>query len=170
MHYDQKEVDRLSGTTEAQRATLFRWLAKQGEQTRIEAAKLQTDLIRQNRQQSDKSKHPEFVFAMHILALVKMHWIETAQSQKVQMSESEAAKLTGIRIERIKAQRRKKSSPKKEAIRIRFYHEIKMLRENGLSWRQVSDYIAKNHKTRIGFSYLRETFAELTEEKEKAGA
>lgn len=169
MRYDEKEVDRLSETSATERASLYRWLAKQGEQTRIEAMKLQTDLIRQHRDRADKEKRPEFHYAMHVLALVKMHWIETAQSQKARLTNTEAAKLTEIRIERVLAQKRKKSSPKKEAIRIRFFHEVKMLREKGLSWRQVSDYIAKNHKTKIGYSYLRECFVELSAEKEKAG-
>ena len=65
MNYDIKEVDRLSNTTEAQRAAYFRWLALQGEQTKIEAAKLQTDLIRQHRRQGiGQTMTPEFTYAM----------------------------------------------------------------------------------------------------------
>src|ERR1017187_7116616 len=151
MDYDIKTIDELSGTTAAQRAANFRWLSLQGEQTKIEAAKLQTDLIRQQRKQGQgQTMTPEFVYAMHALALVKMVWMETAQQRKgAKLSEEEFAKMQEIRIDRIKSKKKKKGSPKKEIIRIRFFELIRKLREEGLSWREISDYIATHHKTAL---------------------
>jgi hypothetical protein len=171
MDYDIKEVDKLSGTTEAQRATNLRWLALQGEQTKIEAAKLQTDLIRQHRRQGmGQTMTPEFTYAMLSLALVKMVWMETAQKRKGgKLSDEEFKKIQEIRIERIQGKKRKKASPKKEIIRVRFYQLIQTLREKGLSWREISDFIRTHHKTRLAHSYIRESFIELTAEREKAG-
>jgi len=170
MNYDTTEVDRLSGTTETQRTANFRWLSQQGEQTKIEAAKLQTDLIRQARRIAGQIMTPEFAYAMHALALVKMVWMETAQQRKgVKLSDDEFAKVQEIRIDRIKSKKRKKSSPKKTVIRVRFYQLIGTLREKGLSWREISDYISTHHKISLAHSYIRETFNELTAEKEKAG-
>lgn len=172
MDYDIKVVDRLSGTTEAQRASNFRWLAQQGEQTKIEALKLQTDLIRQHRRKGDGQQvTPELTYSMLCLALVKMIWLETAQSRKgAKLSAAEFERVQGVRIDRILSRKRKKSSPKKEIIRVRFYQLIKSLREKGLSWREISDFLRIHHKTRLTFSYIRECFLELTEEKERAGA
>jgi hypothetical protein len=114
---------------------------------------------------------PEFTYAMLCLALSKMVWAETAQRRKGgKLSEKEFEKLQEIRIDRVKAKKRKKSSPKKELIRVRFYQLIQSLRVKDLSWREISDYIASHHKVRLAHSYLRETFIELTTEREKAGA
>jgi len=171
MDYDTSEVDKLSGTTQPQRMANFRWLALQGEQTKIEAAKLQTDLIRQHRRQGmGQTMTPEFVYAMHALALVKMVWLETAQKRKgVKLTDEEFEKVQEIRIDRIKARKRKKASPKKELIRVRFFQLIQTLREKGLSWREVGEYLATHHKTRLTYSYIRESFIELSAEKTKAG-
>jgi len=171
MNYDIKTINELSGTTEAQRATNFRWLALQGEQTKVESMKLQTDLIRQyRREHREQLMTPEFAYAMHALALVKMVWMETAQKRKGSaLSEVEFAKVQDIRIDRIKSKKRKKASPKKEVIRVRYFDLIKKLREEGLSWREVSDYIATHHKTKLTHSYIRESFIELSAEKNKAG-
>jgi hypothetical protein len=171
MDYDIKTIDELSGTTATQRAANFRWLSLQGEQTKIEAAKLQTDLIRQHRKQGQgMTMTPEFVYAMHALALVKMVWMETAQQRKgAKLSEEEFAKMQEIRIDRIKSKKKKKGSPKKEIIRIRFFELIRKLREEGLSWREISDYIATHHKMALTHSYIRESFIELLAEKTKAG-
>lgn len=171
MNYDTDVIDNLTGTTAAQRATNFRWLALQGEQTKIEAAKLQTDLIRQHRRQGQgQTMTPEFVYAMHALSLVKMVWMETAQQRKgAKLSEEEFTKMQEIRIDRIKAKKRKKGSPKKELVRIRFYELIEKLRKEGLSWREISDYIATHHKTTLTHSYIRECFIELSASKFKVG-
>lgn len=172
MEYDIEAVDQLSGTTQAQRTENFRWLARQGELTRIESMKLQTDLIRQHRREHrEQTVTAEFVYAMHALALVKMVWLETAQKRKGhQLTEEEFRRVQEIRIDRIVAKRRKKGSPKKELLRVRFFELVKTLRVKGLSWREISAYIATHHKTKFTHSYIRETFLELTAEKERAGA
>lgn len=172
MDYNIKEVDRLSGTTEARRAANFRWLSQQGEQTKIEALKLQTDLIRQHRRKGEGQQvTPEFTYSMLCLALVNMVWLETAQSRKgSDLSAADFERIQSVRIDRILSRKRKKSSPKKEIIRVKFYQLIKSLREKGLSWREISDFLRIHHKTRLTFSYIRECYLQLTEEKERSGA
>jgi hypothetical protein len=164
MNYNIKYIDELSSTTASQRSKNNRWLAQQGEQTRIEAVKLQTDLVRQHRkQQQGQTVTPEYLYAMHALAVAKMIWAETAQQRKgSKLSDEEFEKMQEIRIDRIKSKKRKKASPKKELIRVRFLELIKKLREKNLSWREISEYIATHHKTKLTHSYIRESFLELT--------
>ncbi len=171
MSYDIAEVNRLSGTTEAQRTDNFRWLARQGEQTRIEAVKLQTDLIRQYRHEHrNQQSTSEFTYSMHALAVCKMVWLETAQKHKgARLSGPEFEHVQEVRIGRIKAKKQRKSSPKKELIRVRFYTLIKTLRDMNLSWREIADYLSVHHKTRLAHSYIRESFNALTLEQQKAG-
>lgn len=165
MNYNIQYIDELSGTSASQRTKNNRWLAQQGEQTRIEAIKLQTDLVRQNRkQQQGQTITPEFLYAMHALAIAKMIWAETAQQRKgSKLSDEEFEKMQEFRIDRIKSKKRKKSSPKKELIRVRYLELIKTLREKDLSWREISAYIATHHKTKLTHSYIRESFIECTE-------
>ena len=166
MNYDMNYIASLSRTTPAQRTMLFRWLAGQGEAVKIEATKLQGELAQQKRPQYDAQHRAEFYYSMLVLALVKMHWIETAQAQKVQLSDDEARKITDIRISRIKSQRNARPSPKKDLIRVRFYEEIKTLKNEGLSWRQIADYIRIHHKKTFTFGYIRDCFNDLTNERE----
>jgi len=167
MDYDIAEVDRLSGTSQEQRDKNFRWLVRQGEQTKIEATKLQTDMIRQHRQKG-QTNTPEFIHAMHCLAVDKMTWMETAAHHKSrELTSEQFTKLEEIRIDRVRARRRKKPSLKKEVIRVRFYPLIQRLREKGLSWREIVDYISIHEGVKLAYSYVRESFIALTPERNK---
>ena len=163
-------VGNLSKTTAERRDELFRWLAKQGEATRKELVKLQGDLAAQHRPQYDKAYRVDFYYAMQVLALAKMHWAETAQAQKATLTSAEAADLTARRTARIKAIAKRKASPKKELIRVRFFEEIKRLKAEGLSWRQIALYIKTYHKVSLAFGYLRNTFEALDKEKKEVEA
>jgi len=171
MDYDIAEIDRLSGTTAAQRSTNFRWLSQQGEQTLIEAIKIQTDLIRQFRRANQgQIMSPEFGYAMHSLAVQKMVWLETAQRRKGdKLSDAEYQKVQEVRVERIRAKQRTKGSPKRELIRVRFFNLIEDLRQKNLSWRQISDYLATHHREKMAYSYIRDTYNQLTSEIKKTG-
>jgi hypothetical protein len=161
------EVDRLTRTTEAERQSLVNWFSNQGEQTRLEAFKLQGDLVRQSWNEKAKEYKTEFFYSKFIDAVNKMQWTETAQRQKQALTVEEAKKITEIRISRIKAKRKKKSSPLRDLIRIRFYEEIKHLKQAGLSWREISEYIALHHKKRFSHGWLQQCFEKLTKEKEE---
>lgn len=163
------EIDRLTGTTSPERQTLMNWFARQGEQTRLEAFKLQSDLALQRRSEYRKEYRPEFYYAMLILAVNKMKWTENAQRQKQALTPEETRQITELRITRIKAKRKVKSAPQKELIRTRFYEEIKQLRSQELSWREIEDYIAAHHKKKFSHGYLQQCFKQLTTEQLQAG-
>ncbi len=158
-------VDQLSKTTAARRDELFRWLARQGEATRLEAFCLKDDLAQQNQGLYHKDHRVEYHYAMFVCALVKMVWIETAQAEKKAVTDEEAKTLTARRIARIKAQHKRKSSPKREVIRVRFYEEIRTLRAEGLSWLQITNYIKTFHKEKFALTYLKKVFEQLEQEK-----
>ena len=171
MNYDVAEVDRLSETTQEQRDKNLRWLLKQGELTRIEATTLQTDLIRQHRQRSREqgviqTNTPEFIYAMFSLALSKMVWLQTAHQHKgTKLQDEDFTKVQEIRMDRIKAKRRKKTSLKKEVIRVRFYSLIQRLRDKGQTWREIADYISTYEQVKLAHSYIRQIFMELSAER-----
>lgn len=159
--YDMTYIKQLTGIDESEADSLVKYYSKLPGNVRIEAFKLQTDLSRQNKEGFEKERASEYYYGMHLLALRAMKRIETAQATKDSLTEEEALKLNKIRIERIKAGRGKKDSKKARLIKETLFHEIKnMYHKEGLSWREISDFIAKYHKTRISHGYLQQKFNE----------
>jgi len=61
--------------------------------------------------------------------------------------------------------KRNKPNVKTAFIRLH-YHELKDLREKGLSWRELETYLYETYKTKIGFSFLRKVFTDATYERQ----
>jgi len=159
--YDTDYIVEITGISVQEAESLLKYFAKLPVNVQIEAIKLQTDFARQNKKDFDKEHGPEYYYAMLLVALRSMKRIETAQATKDSLSEEEAEKLRKIRIERIRAGRGKKASKKEIFIKEKMFEEIKKMRmEEGLSWREISEYIAKYHKTKISHGYLQQKFSE----------
>ena len=162
-------IDTLTSTTATDRHRLFRWLAGQGEETRLDAYRLQNDMIKQNRSAYDPALRAEFYYSMLAKALASMSWIDTAQSQRGQLSLEQSRMISETRIKRMKAKRKSKSSPKKDIIRIQFYEEITALRAAGLSWREVTAYIQDHHHQSFCHGWVRDCYLKLTAQRQGAG-
>jgi hypothetical protein len=168
--YDMDYVYSLTGLSEPNRKRLINYYARLPEQTKIEAHKLQTDLIRQSRDKYDNARQQEFTYAMLLLALAKMKSLELAQTTKKALTDEEAGKITELRIQRILAAKNKgRESKQKHLIEIRFYEEIKNLKEKGLSWREIAEYIKKYHKKKISHGYLQQCYHQIKREKKIRG-
>jgi hypothetical protein len=93
-----------------------------------------------------------------LLALV--HQKADLDDEKVQ----EIEKLKKIRASQ-KAEKRKKHEGKIERlVRLRYYYEIKKLREEKFTWRSISEYIQQNHKNQIHFTTLQKTFEKISQQ------
>lgn len=160
--YNREIVDTASETTSTgERAAAIRWLSSQGEAVQIEAFKFQTDLVRQRRQRGEKVSG-ELAFALLVLVCRKMRFEEDALHMKKRLSGEEAGKIQQRRLERFKAHKKGKGSPKREMIRTRYYHLVQKLRtEENLGWRSCAAYLKKTHNFEVTFSYLKATMLEL---------
>ena len=108
--------------------------------------------------------------AMLLLALASMKSLESAQAAKKALSDEEAEKITELRIKRILAGKNKgRESKTKHLIEIRFYEEIKNLKDKGLTWRDIAEYIKKYHKKKISHGYLQQCFYQIKREKKIRG-
>ena len=96
-----------------------------------------------------------------------MKRLEESQNIKSDASIEEAARITEIRMERIKAQHRKKNAPIRDLVEIRYFEEIKRFRSKGVSWRDIAAYIAKYHKHRISHVYLKTCFNRIDDQEAK---
>ena len=99
-----------------------------------------------------------------------MKSLESAQGTKKALTDEEAEKITELRIQRIIAEKNKgRASQQKHLIEIRFYEEIKNLKEKGLSWREIAIYIKKFHKKKISHGYLQQCYHQIQREKKIRG-
>ena len=166
---DRKIIDSLSKTTAEERESLFKWFTAQGDVVRVAVIREQGELASRNKSEYQKAYRGEFYYAMLVRAVAKLRWIESAQTQKAALADEEAGELTARRKSRIKdktSSRRHKPSPKKEIIRIRYFEEIKQLRSEGFSWRQIALFLKEYRKESFGWTYLKTTYQALEKERE----
>jgi type II secretory pathway component PulF len=100
-------------------------------------------------------------YAALVLALRKRKHALTQGERKEQMTEAQQEQLRKMRLDAVAKKRTKGEGKIRKLIRLRWYHDIENLLEEGLSWRQISDYIAKHHKRRVSHTYLKKVFEEL---------
>lgn len=161
------DIDGLNDLTKTktdERDQLLRWYAaKQNDAERYDAHKLQLDLLRQK---SDGlaacNDAVQRSYAALVIALRKRKHAQTQARRKEHMTAAQQEQLRKMRLDAVTGAPRKKGEGKvRKLIRLRWYHEIENLLGEGLSWRQISDYIAKNHKRRVSHTYLSKVFKEL---------
>ena len=162
MRYNKELVEKTAETpSQGERAAAIKWLAVQGEAIQIEAFRLQTDLLRQRREKGERVS-PELAFSLLVLACRKMRFEEDALHMKKRLNEEEAEKIQRRKMERFKANKKGKGSPKREMIRTRYYYLVQKLRtEEGLGWRNCATYLKKYHNFDVTFSYLKAIILEL---------
>ena len=70
-------------------------------------------------------------------------------------------RLMDLRVERIKAERKKKPRKKLEMLKEGYNEEIRKLRqEKGLGWRQCAAYLERFHNLKVSHGYLQKTFGD----------
>lgn len=161
-------INELSKTTPARRDELYRWLNAQGEPTRFEVIRRQTDLARRHRNLYSKEIATEFYYAMHVLAVLQLQWEERALGNKARLTDTAAAALSKRRLEEVKGMRKHRPSPKQDVIRVRFFEKISVLRKEGVSWQKIAYYLEKHHKAVFAATYLRRVFTKLEQERAAA--
>ncbi|WP_277655910.1 hypothetical protein [Seleniivibrio woodruffii] len=159
--YNLDYIKEITGISAEEAKSLAKYLSKLPVKVLIETYKMQTDYARQNRDKLKKEYMPEYYFAMHLLALKAMKRTESASAIKQELTQHEAERLHKIRTERIKAGRGKKESKKALLVKEKYFDEIKKLYfEDSLSWREISEYLAKYHKVKISHGYIQQKFHE----------
>jgi hypothetical protein len=151
MDYDLEIVKR-SGFTADYRQVLARYYGTLPEQARIHAHQMCLD-----KEQSAEVAYKGLLEALHAMKL--------SESRRGEYDEETERLATAIRVWRVKGARRNKPNVKTAFIRLH-YHELKDLREKGLSWREMETYLYQTHKIKIGFSFLRKVFTDATYERQ----
>jgi hypothetical protein len=87
--------------------------------------------------------------------------------QKAQLTEkqiNEIEQLKRLRVSRKTATKKQIEGKQERLIRLRFYHEIEKLRQEGFGWRSISDYIKQNHHKSISFTTLKRAFEKISKQ------
>jgi hypothetical protein len=166
MNNTQQEIIKyifdITGIKEEEAESLNKYLAKLPLLLRMETYNAQIRAVKDCEGDPDYDPffHTEYAYAQHLVAIRELRRLEMQQLNE-QANSEDKAKLKKIRIERVKAGRGKKGSKKAKLIKETLFHEIKnMYYKEGLSWREIADFIAKYHKTRISHGYLQQKFNE----------
>jgi hypothetical protein len=149
MNYDLEMVERSRFPAEYRRS-LARYYSALPEEARIHAHSMCCAMG-----QSAEEAYLKFLDALRTMRL--------SESRRGEHDEQTEGLGTAIRLWRTKGVRRNKPNIKTAFIRLH-YHELKDLRENGLSWRGLETYLYEKYKVKIGFSFLRRIFADTTYE------
>jgi len=149
-------------TPESEKTAALKWFGEQPRPIQVEAIKLQTDLLRQARQTGVKLT-PETVLDQLAAACRKMRHEEDSLRLKSSLTQAQAKKVHNRKIVRFKASRPKgKSSPKREIIRLKYFHLVQELRQNeNFGWRNCSAYLMEQHKFNVTHAYLKRVVKEL---------
>jgi hypothetical protein len=156
------DIDDLTRTKIDERDQLLRGYAKLNDAERYDVHKLQLDLLRQKSDGlAECNDAVQRSYAALVLALRKRKHALTQGERKEKMSDEQAEQLRKMRLDSVARKGTKGEGKIRKLIRLRWYHDIENLLEDGKSWRQISDYIAKNHKRRVSHTYLKKVFEEL---------
>jgi len=159
--YDAEKIDRMAGADLDRRRLLCRFYSTLSEPDRVEAHRLAGELARQDR---GKVKLDEQYFYCALVRALNEMYRDRREllSRKAAITDDQAAAVAEKRLASFKSAKAdetaKKRRKKSQLISIRFFSLIQKLRSEGLSWRDISDYIKKYHKKDISHQYIKEVF------------
>lgn len=155
------QLEQITGLKKRDRDRLCLAFGRMSEVERLDLLILQTDLFRQCRDRLQPLPAHERVLAALVMALRKREQTSAILERKQSLSEPDAVRLHKMKLDEVLGKRRaRKEGSVQRFIRLH-YPLIQELRTKGLSWREVSIYLAKNHKNRISHTMLRVTFERL---------
>ena len=167
MEFDLAYIEFASGFKKNIRTQLNNYYSNLPEEVKIQVLKLQWDLLRKKNKIKIKGKEAEFYYSMFLLAIQKFQLLESAPSRKCsKASKDELEQIHYIRSSRIKFNKKQRPSKARKIIEVRFFDVITRLRGEGMSWRDISRYIALYHKVKLSHSHISVIYKQIVTERE----
>jgi hypothetical protein len=150
----------LTKTDEVSRQRLLKWLARQPDAIRIEAMGLMAASYYQIKE--DSLNQGERYYVALCTALKSMRQVEKGLVRKSPDHDLKAVtKITKIQAARIRAQRTKKSSPKRKRL-MGMWGLVEQLRTGEhLSFREIAKFLKTYKRFEISYIHIRNIWAEL---------
>lgn len=144
MHNAEKTLQIRDG----KRDELFAWFGSQTEEIRLEIIRIKIDTYRRWASQEGRTKTMPAEKADYaaLLAAIMDVWRGLQSGKK--------SKDFELRVMEAKAKKKARLAPRADLLEREFLPLIGRLRGEGLSWRQVSEYIQKHHHKKFAHAYL----------------
>ena len=153
--------------SQEKRNKLLRYLKNMNELREKEFWKLLTDFLTKGQQLSQQEKEAlkENIKQQFYKTLDSMYYTEYELLHvKTHAAQKEIQKIQEFRAQAVKKKRGPK--PKKWAeLELKYKYLIKQLRDKGLSWREISEYLKRYHKKNYSPAYLMKFYKETLRNK-----
>lgn len=150
---DTHYISAITQTEAVFRNKLTAYYGNLSELERIDIFSRQAALINHNSHMRQPDKKSEFYYGMWIRSINEIFQQNRALSGKTNPLPGELAELHRQRIRTVRCRKKMKSGRLGDAVRIRF-DEIRSLRQEGLSWRDISVYLSEFGSLTINYAYL----------------
>ena len=140
---------------------LLRWYFKQPERERwechVEQRKRINVVMNEARKQGLKVEADGEIYYHAFLVGIQKR--SRLQSNRLLKTSDDLEAITAQRVAVEKAKAKAKPSPKLDRLLGDLESVVRKLRDEGLSWQKVSNFLAKYHKMRCGRGYLQKVYA-----------
>lgn len=158
--YDLEYIKQICGMSEPKIKQIEKYYSKFCREEKIEVEKVKSDLYFQRKYDIEKGKKAEFNYAIFLIATKKsMISFENIERTK-DPDQNKISRIDEIKIARLREEHQAKIAPNAAWIQ---HHigDIQKMREKGLSWAEISEYVKKYFRKTISKSYLRDMYFEL---------
>jgi hypothetical protein len=153
-------ISTLTKTDEISRQRLLKWLAKQPDATRIGAMGLMVANYHQIKE--DSLNQAQRYYAALCTALISMRQVEKGLVRKSPDHDlAPVAKITKIQAARIRAQRTRKSSPKRKHLMGMWGLVEQLHTTEHLSFREIAQFLKTYKHFEISYIHIRNIWAEI---------
>lgn len=101
---------------------------------------------------------PEFHYSTFLMTLENMKKFENSPSMKARLTDKDQRLIDQYRVARINADPPTRKAVKRDKIFIQYRPLIFDLREQGLSWAKISEYLKRYHKLKVSPAYIQRLF------------
>jgi len=156
VNWEEADAGRFSPEISARLAKYFAGLS---DAARIGIFRDQIELIRANRKSFDGRGRAEVFYTMFLSALYESYHAEEKKKQET---------IPDI-PPGLPAGPRKKIGPKKNKLDKQLYDLVKKRRDDGWTWPRIARNVAQYNRLKIGYVWLRQSFNQITREREMRG-
>ncbi len=153
-------LDGLTSMIERDRRSLVYFFASLEADQQLDVMRRQAAIINRRRSEMDKDRRTEFYYASLVLAAAELK-AERARLKRRTATPSDLGAADEERL--IYLKKRRSHSPNRDFL-VRHAALLRRLRDDGLSWRLMAEYLRRYHGQKISSSYLRLVFRELSVE------
>ena len=139
---------------------IINWFARQPEQIKLEIIKRQRDLYFKFQEQS-KDKAPEQLTLESFYVVLYTAW-KTEYIGAIKEKDHDLEKIRKKIVERLKRHKAKKKQKKQTKLQQleKYDSDIKLMRQEGLSYQKIADYLEEKYKLKVHLTYIKKYLEE----------